>query len=83
MVEQEECQRTLSNYTKLTLTGSQSSIVRPAMVANNFELKHSFIQKVQESIQFNSLSNEDPNSHIGAYLEVCDILKMNGGFQRM
>ena len=78
MVEQAEHQRTISDYAKLTLNSSQSSIVRPPVPANNFELKPAFVQMVQQPVQFHGSPDEDPNSHIGGLLEVCDMLKMNG-----
>ena len=78
MEEQGEQPRTLSDYAKPTLKGSQSSIVKPPVAANNFELKLAFIQMVHQSVQFHGQLDEDPNSHIGGFLEVCDMLKMNG-----
>ena len=75
VAEQRERQRTLSDYAEPTLSGSQSNIEGPSVVANNFELKPAFV--VQQSVQFHSLPNEGPNSHIGKCLEMCDTLKMN------
>ena len=48
------------------------------MAANNFELKSVFFQMVHQSVQFHGLPDADPNSHIGGFLELCDMLKMNG-----
>ncbi|KAH7668837.1 S-adenosyl-L-methionine-dependent methyltransferase protein [Dioscorea alata] len=78
MAEQNEQQRTLSDFAKPAIMGTQSSIVRPPITAMNFELKPSFIQMLQQSAQFNGLADEDPNSHIENFLEVCDMLKING-----
>ena len=47
------------------------------IAANKFDLKLAFVHMVQQSVQFHSLLNENPNSHIGGFLEVCDMLKMN------
>ncbi|KAH7655760.1 hypothetical protein IHE45_18G032500 [Dioscorea alata] len=78
MAEQNEQQRTLANFAIPTVMGTQSSIVRPPITANNFELKPSFIQMLQQSAQFNRLADEDPNNHLENFLEVCDMLKING-----
>ena len=60
------------------LESSQSSIVRPVVAVDNFELKLAFVQMVQQLVQFHGLPYEDSNSHIRGFLEVCDIVKMNG-----
>ena len=39
--------RTIYDYAKPNLTGTDSSIVRPTIVANNFELKPNTIQMIQ------------------------------------
>ena len=58
-------------------TGIQPVIRRPAIQANNFELKPVTLQMIQ-AIQFNGLPNEDPNAHIANFLEICDTVKYNG-----
>ena len=52
-------------------------IRRPAIRANNFELKSITLQLLQ-GIQFHRLAHEDLNAHILNYLEVCDTVKYNG-----
>ena len=52
-------------------------IRRPAIQANNFELKSITLQLLQ-GIQFHGLAHEDPNAHILNFLEVCDTVKYNG-----
>ncbi|KAK5802868.1 hypothetical protein PVK06_030496 [Gossypium arboreum] len=66
------------DYAKPTLTGAESSIVRPAIAANNFELKPNTIQVIQQFVQFDGLQNEDPNTHLANFLELCDTFKING-----
>ena len=52
-------------------------IRRPAIQANNFELKSITLQLLQ-GIHFHELAHEDPNAHILNILEVCDTVKYNG-----
>ena len=52
-------------------------IRRPAIQANNFELK-SITFKLLQGIQFHGLAHEDPNAHILNFLEVCDTVKFKG-----
>ena len=49
----------------------------PAIQANNFELEPITLQLLQ-NIQFMGLPQEDPNTHISNFLEVCDMVKYNG-----
>ncbi|KAA3483463.1 RING-H2 finger protein ATL63 [Gossypium australe] len=70
-VNQNPAPRTMYDYAKPNLTGAESSIVRPAIAANNFELKPNTIQMIQ---QF----DEDPNTHLANFLEFCDTFKING-----
>ncbi|XP_019055984.1 PREDICTED: uncharacterized protein LOC109115885 [Nelumbo nucifera] len=71
-------QRTMMDYAKPTLTGAASSIERPAIAANNFEIKSTIIQMIKNTVQFCGLANEDPNTHIADFLEICDTFKHNG-----
>ncbi|KAA3465781.1 RING-H2 finger protein ATL63 [Gossypium australe] len=72
--------RTMYDYAKPNLTGIESSIIRPAIAANNFELKPNTIQMIQQFVQFDSLQDEDPNNHLANFLEFCDTFKINGVF---
>ncbi|KAK8954476.1 hypothetical protein KSP39_PZI002181 [Platanthera zijinensis] len=71
-------QRTMSYYARPNLEGTQSSIVRPTIANNNFEIKSSIIQMVQQSVTFDGLPDEDPNQHLSNFLEICDTFKING-----
>ena len=49
----------------------------PAIANNNFEIKLSIIQMVQNN-QFGGLQGEDPYAHILTFLNVCATFKING-----
>ncbi|KAK5803950.1 hypothetical protein PVK06_031599 [Gossypium arboreum] len=70
--------RTMYDYAKPSLTRTESSIVRPAIAANNFELKPNTIQMIQQFVQFDGLQDEDPNTHLANFLEFYDTFKING-----
>ena len=70
--------RTMSDYARPNLMGAESSILRPTVAANNFEIKPNVIQMVQQFIQFDGMQDEDPNAHLANFLEICDTFKING-----
>ena len=70
--------RTMMDYCRPNLDGANTSIARPRVGANHFELKPSVIQMIQQSVQFDGLSEEDPNSHLQYFLEMCDTFKIGG-----
>ena len=76
--EDERHIRTMMEYATLSSFGTESSIARPVVAANNFEIKSAIIQMIQQSIQFCGLPNEDPNAHIAEFLYLCDTFKHNG-----
>ena len=55
----------------------QSSIRRPPIQTNNFELKSVTLQMLQ-NILFHGLPSENPNMHLTNFIEVCDTIKYNG-----
>ncbi|KAI9196464.1 hypothetical protein LWI28_024184 [Acer negundo] len=67
--------RTLMDYSAPFVSTSPSCIVRPPITANHFELKQSFIQMLPS---FCGNSTEDPNLHIKEFLEISEIVKING-----
>ncbi|KAJ4720877.1 DNA-directed DNA polymerase [Melia azedarach] len=71
-------QRALRDYVIPTVNGASTSIRRPAIQVNNFEIKLAIIQMIQTSVQFNGLAHEDPNAHIANFLEICDTFRHNG-----
>jgi len=70
-----EERRTLHDFVTPGVQGIASSIARPAVDANNFELKSAFISMVQQS-QFGGTPLEDLNLHLSVFFEVCDTLKL-------
>ncbi|XP_021737859.1 uncharacterized protein LOC110704387 [Chenopodium quinoa] len=60
-----------------TTTRILSSIVRPPVTAQHFELKPQFIQFISND-SFAGLPHDCPVSHIDIFLEKCDTMKMNG-----
>ena len=65
----------IREYSNPSADGFGSSIVRPPVEANSFELKPSMIQMIQHRTQFAGLPNEDPNQHISDFIELCDTVK--------
>ena len=60
------------------LGGTQRSIARPSINSNNFEIKPSLIQMIQNMSQFFGMTNKDPNDYIAEFLKIYDTIKMNG-----
>ena len=54
----------------------QTTIRRPPIRANNFELK-SVTSQMLQNILFHRLPNENPNMHLTNFIEVCDTVKYN------
>ena len=69
--------RTLGDFAKPDISGSFGGIVAPTIANNNFEIKPSIIQMVQNN-QFGGLQGEDPYAHILTFLNVCATFKING-----
>ena len=59
--------RTLMKYAQPSIDGTASCIRKPAVQANNFELKPSYVSMIQNSVQFHRLPSEDPNLHIAYF----------------
>ena len=59
------------------MVGITSSIRKPTIQSNNFELKTGLVQMVQQH-QFGGTAAEDPTEHLSSFQEICDTVKMNG-----
>ncbi|XP_075515881.1 uncharacterized protein LOC142550690 [Primulina tabacum] len=71
-MDNEEDDRTVYDLTRQTTGGYGSSITRPTVEANNFELKPSIIQMIQYQVRFGGSQTEDPNAHLEGFLSICD-----------
>ena len=69
--------RTLMEYAQPSIDGTASCIRKPAVQANQFELKPSYVNMIQNSVKFHRLPSEDPNIHIAYFLNICDMFRVN------
>ena len=69
--------RTLGDFVMPDISCSFGGIMAPTIANNNFEIKPSIIQMVQNN-QFGGLQGEDPYAHILTFLNVCATFKING-----
>ena len=69
--------RPLRDYALPNASGAQTSIARPTINANNFEIEPWFIQMVQQS-QFGGNAIEDLNTYLTNFMNLCDTIKING-----
>ena len=74
----ENPRKTLMEYSQPSIDGTASCIRNPTVQAKNFELKPSYVNMIQNSVQFHGLPNEDPNLHIAYFLDICDMFRVNG-----
>ena len=76
-INQQNALRAGRNRVLPRLDVEHRSIVAPPIAANNFELKPSLINMVQRN-QFGGAEHEDPQLHLDMFLEICDLVKLNG-----
>ena len=74
-----EDNRVLRDYTLPQASGITSSIVSPAVEANNFEVSPALISFVERE-QFAGHPSENPNAHLHKFPAKCDTIKINGSF---
>lgn len=65
------------DYARPSLNEIETSIVRPTIAKINFKIKPNVISMFQNLIQFERLQDEDPNTYISSFLEICGTFKMN------
>lgn len=69
--------RALRDYALPDESGAQTSVARPTINANNFEISPALIQMIQRS-QFGGNATEDPNTHLANFTDLCGTVKYNG-----
>ncbi|XP_074346535.1 uncharacterized protein LOC141685326 [Apium graveolens] len=67
--------KALKKYSQPMIMDIQSSIFRPSIADNTFEIKSGTIQMVHNSVQFWGAPTEDPNMHIRDFIKICDTFK--------
>ena len=70
-------QDTMEDFWRLVIQEEYSSVIQPAIDANNFELKPALITMVQQN-QLTCHPTEDPNKHMGRFLRMANTVKLNG-----
>ena len=68
---------TMEDFWRTVIQDEYSAVRRPAIDANNFELKPALITMVQHN-QFTGHPSEDPNEHLGQFLRMANTVKLNG-----
>ena len=68
---------TMEDFWKSFIQDKYLAVRQPAIDADNFELKPALIIMVQQN-QFTGHPTEYPNEHLGQFLRIANIFKMNG-----
>nr|XP_016447003.1 PREDICTED: uncharacterized protein LOC107772034 [Nicotiana tabacum] len=69
--------RILRDYARPDRFNYESSVRKPLVAANNFEIRTGLIQTIQQSCIFTGDASEDPHSHLIDFLELVKITKYN------
>ena len=75
--ERPPMQDSMEDFWRPVIQEEYSAVRQPAIEANNFELKPALITMVQQN-QFIGHPTEDPNEHLGRFLRMANIVKLNG-----
>lgn len=75
-MEEEKNQKNLQDFDLPSNEELHSSIIDPAIAANNFELKPALLQIVRQN-QFTGLPTENPNQNFKVFIQLADTLKTN------
>ena len=67
----------MEEFWRLIIKEEYSAVRQPPIEANNFELKPALITMVQQH-QFTDHPSEDPNEHLGRFMRMENIVKLNG-----
>ncbi|XP_070019929.1 uncharacterized protein [Nicotiana sylvestris] len=68
----------LRDYARPDRFNCESSVRKPPVAANNFEIRTGLIQTIQQSFIFTRDASEDPHSHLIDFLELVETAKYNG-----
>ena len=74
--ERPPMQDTMEDFLRAVIQAKYSAVRQPAVEANNFKLKPALITMVQQN-QFIGHPTEDPNEHLGRFLGMANIVKLN------
>ncbi|KHN46382.1 hypothetical protein glysoja_046175, partial [Glycine soja] len=66
---------TMEDYSSTSVPQYFSSVARPEVQAQNLTYPPLLIQLIQNNL-FHGLPNEDPNSHLATYIEICNTVKL-------
>ncbi|XP_070028738.1 uncharacterized protein [Nicotiana sylvestris] len=70
--------RILRDYARPDHFEGESSVRRPPIAANNFEIRTGLIQTIQQSCQFTGDASEDPHTNLIDFLELVETCTYNG-----
>ncbi|OMO62746.1 reverse transcriptase [Corchorus capsularis] len=76
MGDQEVDPKPVGDYAIPSITNARTSIARPTIWAQNFEMKPGLITMVQQN-PFDGRPTEDPFLHITNFQEICDTVKIH------
>ena len=68
---------TMDDFWRPIIQDEYSTMRQPVIEANNFELKPTLITMVHQH-QFTGHPSEDPNEHMGRFMRMANIVKLNG-----
>ena len=76
VIERPQRQMTMEDFWRPAIQDEYSTVRQPAIEANNFKLKSALITMVQQH-QYTRHPSEDPNEHMGRFMWMENIVKLN------
>ncbi|XP_035832796.1 uncharacterized protein LOC118481696 [Helianthus annuus] len=70
--------RVVADYARPNAANARSSITRPAIGVNRWQIAPQIITMVTNTIQFHGLPSEDPNVHLSRFSAICDTFQEQG-----
>ena len=77
VVERPQRQMTMEDFWRLVIQDEYSTVRQTTIEDNNFELKPALITMVKQH-QYTGHPSEDPNEHMGRFLQMENTVKLNG-----